>query len=57
MTKMMKKYTTKRRTFKFSYDKRFITVYQNGEMSGFIWNNDKVITVDGDEIVSSEFFK
>lgn len=57
MTKLMKKYTNKRRTFKMSYDKKFITVYVNGSMNGFIWNNDKVILVDGEEIVSAEFFK
>lgn len=57
MNAMIKKYTTKHRTFEFSYDKRFITVFYDGRMNGFIWNNDKVIMVDGDEVVSSEFFK
>lgn len=57
MNAMIKKYTTKRRTFKYSHDKRFITVYIDGRMNGFIWNTDKVIRVNGDEVVSSEFFK
>lgn len=54
---LIKKYTNKHRTFKFSFDKRFITVYIGGRANGFIFNNDKVIRVDGDEVVSSEFFK
>lgn len=54
---MIKKYTTKNRKFKFSYDRKFITVYINGRTSGFIWNCDRVILVDGEEVVSSEFFK
>ena len=57
MNAMIKKYTTKHRTFKFSPDKRFITVYIDGRMNGFIWNTDRVIRVNGDEVVSSEFFK
>lgn len=57
MNAMIKKYTTKSRTFKFSPDRRFITVYINGRANGFIWNNNKVIRVNGDEVVSSEFFK
>lgn len=54
---MIKKYTNKNRTFKFSPDKRFISVYINNRHSGFIFNNDKVIFIDGEEVVSSEFFK
>lgn len=54
---MLKKYTTKNRKFKFSPDRKFIVVYINNRVSGYIWNCDKVIFVDGDEIVSSEFFK
>ena len=54
---MIKKYTTKNRKFKFAPDNRFITVYINGRMNGFIWNTDKVIRIDGEEVVSSEFFK
>lgn len=57
MTKLMKKYTTKARTFKMASDKRFITVYNNGHSNGFIWNCDRVILVDGEEVISSEFFK
>lgn len=54
---MITKYTTNRRTFKFSFDRRFITVYNDGRVSGYIWNCDRVIYVDGDAVVSSEFFK
>ena len=54
---MIKKYTTKQRTFKFAPDNRFITVYINGRANGFIWNTDKIISIDGDMVVSSEFFK
>lgn len=57
MTKIMKKYTTKNREFKFAPDKRFIKVYIDGRLNGFIWNTDKVISVDGEEVISSEFFK
>ena len=56
MTKMMKKYTTKRRQFKLSFDGRYIQVYVDGRMNGFIWNTDKVIFVDGEPVVSSMFF-
>lgn len=54
---MIKKYTTKQRTFKFASDGRFIKVYINNHLNGFIWNTDKVIMIDGEEVVSSEFFK
>ena len=54
---MVKKYTTKHRTFKFAPDGKFITVYLDGRLNGFIWNNDKVIVVDGEEVVSNEIFK
>lgn len=54
---MIKKYTNKNRTFKMAPDNRFIKVYINGRLNGFIWNNENVIRVDGDEVVSSEFFK
>ena len=57
MSTLIKKYTTKNRTFKFAPDGKFIRVYINGRLNGFIWNNDNVITVDGEKIVSSEFFK
>lgn len=54
---MIKKYTTKDRKFKAAPDNRFIKVYINGRLNGFIFNNNKVIYIDGDEVVSSEFFK
>lgn len=54
---MIKRFTTKNRTFKFAPDNKFITVYINGRVNGFIWNNDKVICIDGEQVVSSEFFK
>ena len=57
MTNLMKKYTTKRRTFKMAPDNRFITVYIDGRGNGFIWNTDTVITINGEKVVSSEFFK
>lgn len=57
MTTLMKKFTTKNRAFKLAPNNRFITVYINGRVNGFIWNTDKVIKVDGKEIISSEFFK
>lgn len=54
---MIKKYTTKSRSFKFAPDRRFITVYIDGRCSGFIWNTNKAIVIDGEEVMSSEFFK
>lgn len=57
MTNLMKKYTTKTRSFKMAPDNKFITCYINGRVSGFIWNTDTTIRVDGEEIASSEFFK
>lgn len=54
---MIKKYTNKSRKLKMAPDNRFITVYINGRMNGFIWNNNNVIRVDGDEVVSADFFK
>lgn len=57
MTSLMKKYTTKERTFKMAPDNRFITVYINSRVNGLIWNTDTVITLDGEEIISSVFFK
>lgn len=54
---LIKKYTTKNRTFKFSPCGRYITVYINGRMNGMIWNNNKVVMIDGEPVVSSEFFK
>lgn len=57
MTNLVKKYTTKRRAFKMAPDNRFITVYINGRVNGFIWNTDTVITIDGEKVASSEFFK
>ncbi len=57
MIKLVAKYTTKRRAFRVSPDARFISVYIDGRLNGFIWNTPTVIRVDGDLIVSSEFFK
>lgn len=54
---MIEKYTNKNRTFKVAPDGRFIKVYINGRINGFIWNNDKEIRVDGDIVKQSEFFK
>ena len=54
---MIKKFTNKKRTFEFAPDKKFIKVYYCGRLDGFIWNTDTKIYIDGDEVVSSEFFK
>ena len=54
---MIKKYTTKHRTFKIAPNNMFISVYIDGHLSGFIFNTDKIINIDGEEIVSREFFK
>ena len=54
---MIKRYTNKHRIFKMAPDNRFIKVYVDGRLNGFIWNNDNIIRVDGDEVISSEFFK
>lgn len=54
---MIKKFTTAKRTFKFSPDNKFIKVYMNGKLNGFIWNTDKVIVIDGEELKSNLFFK
>ena len=53
---MIKKFTTAKRTFKFSSDNKFIKVYFNGKLNGFIWNTDKVIVIDGNEVKSNLFF-
>lgn len=57
MTELMRRYSTNRRKFKFSPDKRFIKVYLDEKLNGFIWNNDVAIYVDGDKVIASEFFK
>ena len=54
---MINRFTTKERTFKMSPCGRFIRVYKNNRLNGFIWNNDKVILIDGEPIKSSDFFK
>lgn len=54
---MIERFTTKERKFEMSSDKRFIKVYINGKFDGFIFNNDRVIYIDGEEVVSNEFFK
>ena len=53
---LIKKYTTKERTFKMAPDNRFISVYINGKLNGFICNIDKIIKIDGENINSCEFF-
>lgn len=57
MFAMIKKYTTRNRSFKISPDGLLISVYFKGHFKGFIWNTSKIIYVDGDEVVSSDFFK
>lgn len=54
---MVQKFQNKDRVFKFAPDNRFLRVYINGRLNGLIWNTDKVIRVDGIEVISSEFFK
>ncbi|MBR1763069.1 MAG: hypothetical protein IJ731_06855 [Eubacterium sp.] len=54
---LIKKYTNKNRTFKFAPDSKYIKVYINGRLNGFIWNNSNIITVNGDKVVSSKFFQ
>ena len=54
---LINKYTNKHRTFKYSPDNKFITVYVDGRNSGVIFNNDKIITIDGDKVKSSDFFE
>lgn len=54
---MIKRFTTKERTFEMSSDKRFIKVYINGRFDGFIFNNDRVIYIDGEEVIGSKLFK
>lgn len=53
---MIKRFTNKHRTFKFAPDHRFIRVYVDGRLNGFIWNVDKVIRIDGEEVNCREFF-
>lgn len=57
MNRTIRQYTTKSRTFKMAPDQRFLTCYINGRVSGFIWNTNTKIMIDGKEITSSEFFK
>lgn len=54
---MIKNFTDKHRTFKFAPDNRFIKIYIDGRLNGFIWNTDKAICIDGQKIISSELFK
>lgn len=54
---MLEQYTTKNRAFKFAPDRRFIKVYIDGRLNGFIWNSDVEIMIDGERVKSSEFFK
>ena len=53
---LIEKYTSDRMKFEFAPDRRFIKVYINGRFNGFIWNIDRMIVVNGDEVNSSEFF-
>lgn len=58
MNKMIKKYTARGFKFKTAPDGRFISVYDRyNKFKGFLWNNDRVIWFDGDEVAQSEFFK
>lgn len=57
MTALIKKYETKERKFKMAPDDRFITVYIRGRLNGFIWNTNKIVLIDGEEVVSSDFFR
>ena len=57
MNAMIKKYTSRRRFFEVAPGNRFITVYVDGRISGFIFNNDRTILIDGEEVIQSEFFK
>ena len=56
MNETIKKYTNKNRTFKFAPDRRFIKVYINGRINGFIFNTDKEITIGGEKIISKQLF-
>ena len=54
---LINKFTNKNRAFKFAPDKKYIKVYINGQLNGFIWNNSNTITIDGNKVVSSKFFQ
>lgn len=56
MTTMIKKFTNKHRTFKLSPCGRFYSVYVNGRLNGFIWNNNREIIIDGEKLVASNLF-
>lgn len=56
MNETIKKYTTKNRKFKLAPDGKFIKVYINGRLNGFIWNNDTIIQIDGEAVISSRLF-
>lgn len=57
MNETVKRCTNKNRTFAFAPDKRFLKVYTNGRLSGFIFNTDKEVQIDGEKVKSSDFFK
>ena len=58
MNKLIKKYTNRGFKFRAASDGKYISVYdRTGRHIGFLWNNDRVIYMDGDEVVQSEFFK
>lgn len=54
---LIKRFTNEHRTFKAAPDNRFIIVYYDGRHKGFIWNCDKVIRIDGEEVICSGFFR
>lgn len=54
---MIEKYTTERRAFGRWPGNRSIWVCIDGRYAFSIWNCDKIVVIDGEEVVSSEFFK
>ena len=56
MTEMMKKYTTRGRHLEWGPNGRYIRIYYRGRFEGCIWNTDRIITIDGEKVVSSDFF-
>ena len=54
---LIQRFTTPQRSFKVAPDNRFITVYVDGRFNGFIFNNDRIIYIGGNEVNASEFFK
>lgn len=54
---LVKKYTTKHRKFKTAPDNRYLKVYIDGRLNGFIFNNNKKIFVNGEEVTAADFFR